>query len=51
MRSLGGVSAVVVTDADPEVTVPVPRASEPLVKMIVPVAPAGTEAVIVTVSP
>jgi hypothetical protein len=51
MISLGGVSAVVVTETVPEVIVPDPRASPPLVKVIVPVTPAGTEAVIVTVPP
>jgi hypothetical protein len=51
MRSLGGVSKVVVTDTAPEAMVPEPRVSAPLVKVIVPVTPEGTVAVIVTASP
>ena len=51
MRSLGGASTVVVTDTEPEEIVPEPRASVPLVKVIVPVTPLGTDAVIVTVPP
>ncbi len=49
--SLGGVSAVVVTDAVPFTIVPTPRESEPLVKVTVPVTPEGTVAVIVTEPP
>lgn len=51
MTSLGGVNKVVVTDAAPEAMVPEPRASVPLVKVTVPVTPAGTDAVIVTEPP
>jgi hypothetical protein len=51
MTSLGGTKAVVVTDTAPELTVPEPRLSEPLLKEIVPVTPLGTVAVIVTVPP
>ncbi len=51
MTSLGGASAVVVTDTEPEVIVPEPRVSPPLVKVMVPVTPAGTDPVIVTVPP
>ena len=41
----------VVMDTDPLVIVPEPRFVEPFVKLIVPVAPDGTVAVIVTVWP
>jgi hypothetical protein len=51
MTSLGGVNKVVLTDTTPEAIVPEPRASEPLVKVIVPVAPEGTDAVMVTEPP
>jgi hypothetical protein len=51
MTSLGGVNAVVVTDTVPEAIVPEPRARVPLVNVIVPVTPAGTDAVIVTEPP
>jgi len=51
MTSLGGVNKVVVTDTVPEAIIPEPNESAPEVKVIVPVAPAGTEAVIVTESP
>ena len=51
MTSLGGVNRVVVTDAAPEAMVPEPSASVPLVKVTVPVTPAGTDAVIVTEPP
>jgi len=51
MTSLGGVNKVVVTDTAPEAMVPEPRESVPLVKVIVPVTPAGTDAVIVTEPP
>ena len=51
MTSLGGGSAVVVIDTVPEVMVPEPSVRLPLVKVIVPVTPAGTVAVIVTESP
>jgi hypothetical protein len=48
IRSLGAVNALVVTDTDPEVMVPEPRESDPLLNAIVPVTPEGTDAVIVT---
>jgi hypothetical protein len=51
MRSLGAGNAEVVTDTVPEVMVPEPSVRVPLVKVIVPVTPAGTVAVIVTESP
>ena len=51
MTSLGAVNKVVVTDTVPEAMIPEPRGSVPLVKVIVPLAPLGTEAVIVTESP
>ena len=51
MTSLGAVNKVVVTDTVPEAIIPEPSGNPPLVKLIVPVAPAGTEAVIVTESP
>jgi hypothetical protein len=51
MRSLGAGNAVVVTDTVPELMVPEPSVRVPLVKVIVPVTPAGTVAVIVTESP
>lgn len=51
MRSLGGASTVLVTDTVPEAMVPEPRVTAPLVKVMVPVAPAGTVAVIVTEPP
>ena len=51
MTSLGGVNRVVVTDTVPEAMVPEPRESVPLVKVIVPVTPEGTDAVIVTEPP
>ena len=49
IRSLGTVKTLVVIDAEPELMVPVPKVSDPLVNMTVPVAPVGTDAVIVTV--
>jgi hypothetical protein len=51
MTSLGGVSADVVMDTVPEAIVPEPRLSAPLVNVIVPVTPLGTDAVIVTEPP
>ena len=51
MTSLGAGNAVVVIDTVPEVMVPEPSVRPPLVKVIVPVTPAGTVAVIVTESP
>jgi hypothetical protein len=51
MTSLGGVNRVVVMDTEPEAIVPEPRESVPLVKVIVPVTPEGTDAVIVTEPP
>ena len=51
MTSLGGARAVVVTDTTPEAIVPEPRARVPLVNVMVPVTPAGTDAVIVTEPP
>ena len=51
MRSLGGGNAEVVIDTVPEARVPEPSARVPLVKMIEPVTPTGTVAVIVTESP
>ena len=51
MRSLVGGNAVVVIETVPEVMVPEPSARPPLVKVIVPVTPVGTVAVIVTESP
>ena len=51
MTALGAVNKVVVTDTVPEAIIPEPRGNPPLVKLIVPVAPVGTEAVIVTESP
>jgi hypothetical protein len=51
MTSLGAVNDVVVTDTVPEEMIPEPSGSAPLVKVIVPVTPVGTEAVIVTESP
>jgi hypothetical protein len=51
MTSLGAVNEVVVTDTVPEEMIPEPSGSPPLVKVIVPVAPVGTEAVIVTEPP
>lgn len=51
MTSLGGVRTVLVTDTAPEAIVPEPRESEPLVNAMVPVTPAGTDAVIVTELP
>lgn len=49
IRSLGGVNRLVVTDIEPEEIVTGPSEIVPLVRVIVPVAPAGTDAVIVTV--
>ena len=51
MRSLGAGNTEVVTDTVPETMVPEPRVRVPLVKVIVPVTPAGTVAAIVTESP
>ena len=51
MTSLGGVNTLVETDTEPEVIVPEPSVSEPLVNVTVPVTPAGTDAVIVTELP
>ena len=51
IRSLGGVNAVVVIDTVPPLMVPEPSVTVPLVKVIVPVTPDGTVAVIVTESP
>jgi hypothetical protein len=48
MTSLGGTKTVVVIETVPELTVPDPRLIEPLLKKIVPVAPLGTFAVMVT---
>jgi hypothetical protein len=51
MTSLGGTRAVVVMVTDPELIVPEPSDSEPLLNDIVPVTPLGTVAVIVTDPP
>ena len=51
MTALGAGNKVVGTDTVPEEIIPEPKGSAPLVKVIVPVAPVGTEAVIVTESP
>jgi hypothetical protein len=51
MTSLGGTKAVVVTETVPELIVPDPRLSDPLLKEIVPVTPLGTTAVTVTLPP
>jgi hypothetical protein len=51
MRSLVGGNIEVVIDTTPEFMVPEPSVRVPLVKVIVPVTPAGTVAVIVTGSP
>ena len=51
MTALGAVNNVVVTDTEPEAMIPEPKGIAPLVKLIVPVAPVGTVAVIVTESP
>ena len=51
MTSLVGGNAEVVIDTVPELMVPEPSVSVPLVKVIVPVTPDGTVAVIVTESP
>ena len=51
MTSLGAGNAEVVIDAVPELMVPEPSVTVPLVKVIVPVTPVGTVAVIVTESP
>ena len=48
IRSLGTVITLVVIDTEPELTVPVPRVSGPLVNVTMPVAPVGTDAVIDT---
>ena len=51
MTSLVGGNAEVVIVTVPELMVPEPSVRVPLVKVIVPVGPAGTVAVIVTESP
>lgn len=51
MRALGADNAEVVMDTVPELIVPEPSERVPLVKVTVPVTPAGTVAVIVTGSP
>ena len=51
MTSLGGAKTVVVTDTVPDAIVPEPKESEPLVNVIVPVTPEGTDAVMVTEPP
>jgi hypothetical protein len=51
MRSLGAGKAEVEIDTVPEAMVPDPSVTVPLVKVIVPVTPAGTVPVIVTGSP
>ena len=51
MTSLGGANTEVVIDTVPELMVPEPSVRVPLVKVIVPVTPAGTVAVIVTGAP
>jgi len=51
MTSLGAGNAEVVIETVPELMGPEPSVRVPLVKVIVPVTPAGTVAVIVTGSP